>query len=198
MTGYQLRTDPNLHTNSKTVAGAINEVKSSADSALSKADTNATSITNITNGNTEVEKATNVTTNINGKAISSIFESNGTTVKEATHATSANSATTATTANKVANALTINGQLGSDATSVVYDGSAAKSLRFNSNDFQLDTNGYIQTKTTGVTAGTYSVVTVDAKGRATAGGQIIEWGTSGQTTPTSNLVVGGLFMKLKQ
>ena len=51
---------------------------------------------------------------------------------------------------------------------------------------------------TGVTAGTYSVVTVDAKGRATAGGQIIEWGTSGQTTPTSNLVVGGLFMKLKQ
>lgn len=198
LTGYQLRTDPNLHTNSKTVAGAINEVKSSADSALSKADTNATSITNITNGNTEVGKATNVTTNINGKAISSIFESNGTTVKEATHATSANSATTATTANKVANALTINGQLGSDATSVVYDGSAAKSLRFNSNDFQLDTNGYIQTKTTGVKAGTYSALTVDAKGRATAGNQIIEWGTSGQTTPTSNLVVGGLFMKLKQ
>lgn len=198
LTGYQLRTDPNLHTNSKTVAGAINEVKSSADSALSKADTNATSITNITNGNTEVGKATNVTTNINGKAISSIFESNGTTVKEATHATSANSATTATTANKVANALTINGQLGSDATSVVYDGSEAKSLRFNSNDFQLDTTGYIQTKTTGVKAGTYSALTVDSKGRATAGNQIIEWGTSGQTTPTSNLVVGGLFMKLKQ
>ena len=47
----------------------------------------------------------------------------------------------------------------------------------------------------GVTAGTYSVVTVDAKGRATAGTQLIEWGTSGQTTP-SNLAVGGLFMEL--
>lgn len=196
LTGYQLRTDPNLHTNSKTVVGAINEVKSTADSALSKANTNATSITNITNGTTEVGKATNVTTNINGKAISSIFESNGTTVKEATHATSANSATTATTANKVANALTINGQLGSDATSVVYDGSAAKSLRFNSNDFQLDTNGYIQTKTTGVKAGTYSALTVDAKGRATAGGQMQEYGTSGQTTPSASLAVNGTFWQL--
>ena len=47
----------------------------------------------------------------------------------------------------------------------------------------------------GVTSGTYSVVTVDAKGRATAGTQLIEWGTSGQTTP-SNLAVGGLFMQL--
>lgn len=196
LTGYQLRTDPNLHTNSKTVVGAINEVKSTADSALSKANTNATSITNITNGTTEVGKATNVTTNINGKAISSIFESNGTTVKEATHATSANSATTATTANKVANALTINGQLGSDATSVVYDGSAAKSLRFNNNDFQLDTNGYIQTKTTGVKAGTYTVLTVDAKGRATAGGQMQEYGTSGQTTPSASLAVNGTFWQL--
>ena len=138
---YQTRNDNSLNTASKTVVGAINEVKSTADSALSKANTNATSITNITNGTTEAGKATNVTTNINGKAISSIFESNGTTVKEATHATSANSATTATTANKVANALTINGQLGLDATSVVYDGSEAKSLRFNSADFQLDTTG---------------------------------------------------------
>ena len=47
----------------------------------------------------------------------------------------------------------------------------------------------------GVTAGTYSVVTVDAKGRATAGTQLIEWGTTGQTSP-SNLAVGGLFMQL--
>ena len=38
---------------------------------------------------TTVKNATNVTTNINGKAISSIFESNGTTVKNATNATNA-------------------------------------------------------------------------------------------------------------
>ena len=49
---------------------------------------------------------------------------------------------------------------------------------------------------TGVNAGTYSAVAVDAKGRVTAGSQIIEWGTSGQTLPTSNLAVGGLFFAL--
>lgn len=48
---------------------------------------------------------------------------------------------------------------------------------------------------TGVTAGTYSVVTVDAKGRVTAGGQVIEVGTSGQDTPSESLAVGGIFFK---
>jgi hypothetical protein len=43
---------------------------------------------NIDMANNAVDAA-NVTTNINNKAISSIFESNGTTVKEATHAESA-------------------------------------------------------------------------------------------------------------
>lgn len=38
---------------------------------------------------TAADEATNVKTNINGKAINSIFESNGTTVKEATHAAAA-------------------------------------------------------------------------------------------------------------
>ena len=49
---------------------------------------------------------------------------------------------------------------------------------------------------TGVTAGTYSAVSVDAKGRVTAGSQIIEWGTSDQTVPSNNLAVGGLFFAL--
>lgn len=49
---------------------------------------------------------------------------------------------------------------------------------------------------TGIPAGTYSVLTVDAKGRATAGGQIIEFGTAGQTTPSASLAVGGLFFEL--
>ena len=48
----------------------------------------------------------------------------------------------------------------------------------------------------GVTAGTYSAVQVDAKGRVTAGNQIIEWGSSGQKTPTADLAVGGLFFEL--
>lgn len=46
----------------------------------------------------------------------------------------------------------------------------------------------------GVTAGTYSAVKVNAKGLVTEGGQFIEIGTAGQTTPSENLVVGGLFL----
>lgn len=45
------------------------------------------------------------------------------------------------------------------------------------------------------TPGTYSVVTTDAKGRVTAGGQILEVGTDGQTAPSSSLAIGGIFFK---
>lgn len=48
----------------------------------------------------------------------------------------------------------------------------------------------------GVAAGTYSAVAVDAKGRVTAGSQIVEWGAKGQTQPSANLAVGGLFFML--
>lgn len=48
----------------------------------------------------------------------------------------------------------------------------------------------------GVAAGTYSAVAVDAKGRVTAGNQIVEWGAKGQTQPSANLAVGGLFFML--
>lgn len=48
----------------------------------------------------------------------------------------------------------------------------------------------------GVTAGTYSAVTVDAKGRATSGYQSLEYGSkSGTNTPSNNLVTGGLFFE---
>mgnify|MGYP004644012221 FL=1 len=50
---------------------------------------------------------------------------------------------------------------------------------------------------TGVTAGSYSAVTVDAKGRVTAGGKSIEFGTAGQTAPSNDLMVGGLFFELQ-
>lgn len=44
-------------------------------------------------------------------------------------------------------------------------------------------------------AGTYSVVTTDAKGRVTKGGQIIEVGTTGQQQPSEALAIGGIFFK---
>lgn len=48
---------------------------------------------------------------------------------------------------------------------------------------------------TGVSAGTYTAVTVDTKGRVTNGGMIIEVGSQSQSTPSSSLAVGGLFFK---
>lgn len=58
--------------------------------AVGNAIASKTSVDNIVNGTTPAANATNVTTNINGKAISTIFESNGTTVKNATNATNVN------------------------------------------------------------------------------------------------------------
>lgn len=49
----------------------------------------------------------------------------------------------------------------------------------------------------GIAAGTYTALTVDAKGRATAGGTATEFGTSGQTTPSADLMVNGLFFELQ-
>lgn len=48
---------------------------------------------------------------------------------------------------------------------------------------------------TGIVPGTYSAITVDAAGRATAGAQMIEVGASGATTPSANLAIGGIFFK---
>lgn len=48
----------------------------------------------------------------------------------------------------------------------------------------------------GVTAGTYSAVSVNAKGLVTDGAQLIEVGDkTGTNTPTTNLVIGGIFFK---
>ena len=105
---------------------------------------------------------------------------NGTTaVAKATNATNANKANKA---DQLVTARTIS--LSGDATgSISFDGSSNKTLN-------------VTLANSGVTAGTYSVVTVDAKGRATSGGQIIEVGAANQTTPSSSLAVGGIFFKV--
>ena len=84
--------------------------------------------------------------------------------------------------NQLVTARTIS--LSGDATgSISFDGSSNKTLN-------------VTLANSGVTAGTYSVVTVDAKGRATSGGQIIEVGGASQTTPSASLAVGGIFFKV--
>lgn len=198
---------------------------SNADSALSKANANATEIANIKNGTngtkvkyaehadtadsatsagsaTSATTAKNVSETINNHAISYIFEDDGVTAKWATHATAASS---------VEGSLYIG--YGYNKQRVEYTGSSGVDLKFSSDDFNIaiDNNpsgiglGFSEevslkdtgVKPTGVTVEQYSAVKVDAKGRVTAGGQSIEWGTSGQTTPSGDLMIGGLFMELQ-
>ena len=153
--------------------------------------------------------ATNVTTNINGHAISTIFETNGTTVKNATHATEADTADDATNVTGSINDVAIatifetNGSTVKNAThSTTADRlSTARNISLSGDvsgttSFNGSQNVTITASLANVgTAGTYSVVTTDAKGRVTAGGQIIEVGTTGQDAPSASLAVGGLFFK---
>lgn len=84
---------------------------------------------------------------------------------------------------------------------VDYDGSISKTINFAPTTFDYSTatsaNMEIDLRNTGVTAGSYSAVTVDAKGRVKAGGKSVEWGTTGQTAPSDDLMVGGLFFQLQ-
>lgn len=151
------------------------------------------------------DSATNVTTNINGKAITSIFETNGTTVKNATHATSADSATTAGTASKLAHSLGVSGQKAASSTTTTeqFDGSATKIIAMDTDDFSVDSATAAGTtmincalRNTGVTAGVYTAVQVDAKGRATAGQQAFAVIGPNDDIP-SNVVIGGFVLRTK-
>lgn len=115
----------------------------------------------------------------------------------------------ATNADKVANSFDIYFKYA--PTNVTYekvisfDGSKQTRISFSGNDFYnysiVGDSGYsgnqIGLTRTGVKVGSYSAVNVDEKGRVTAGGKSIEWGTSGQTAPSDDLMVGGLFFELQ-
>ena len=80
------------------------------------------------------------------------------------------------------------------------EGSAESDLSGNVSIATTIADGSVTTaklSTTGITAGTYTALTVDNKGRATAGGTSTEFGTSGQTEPSANLMVNGLFFELQ-
>lgn len=112
-------------------------------------------------------------------------------------------ADTATTASKVANQLTITLTDDMGGHIVKYDGSKSQTLNFIPTTFKFTRATTtspmdIDLRDTGVSANYYySAVIVDTKGRVTAGGQSIEWGTSGQTEPSGELMPGGLFFELQ-
>lgn len=156
-TTYQTKTDSTLETTSKTVVGAINEVKGTSDSALSKANANTTEISNLKNGTTKVKKAE--------------------------------------TADKVANKLTV----GNGTTSAQFDGSAAKNVTLGTSDFSVsETSGTLSVglSNTGVKAGTYTALAVNAKGRVIDGGRAIAFIGKDDPIP-SDVMVNGLIFRAK-
>lgn len=156
-TTYQTKTDNTLETTSKTVVGAINEVKGTADSALSKSNANATEISNLKNGTTKAKKAE--------------------------------------TADKVENKLTV----GNGTTSVQFDGSAAKNVTLDTSDFSVsETSGTLSVglSNTGVKAGTYTALAVNAKGRVIDGGRAIAFIGKDDPIP-SDVMVNGLMFRAK-
>lgn len=156
-TTYQTKTDNTLGTTSKTVVGAINEVKGTADNALSEANANTTEIANIKNGTTKAKKAE--------------------------------------TADKVVNKLTV----GNGTTSVQFDGSAAKNVTLGTSDFSVsETSGTLSVglSNTGVTAGEYTAIKVDGKGRATAGGKAFAFIEAGAAIP-DDVMIGGIVFEAK-
>lgn len=120
------------------------------------------------------------------------------------NAVNADTATNADTAGKVANTLKVAVPATQTTAGflVDYDGSISKTINFAPTTFTAshDTpaNMEIDLKDTGVSANYYySAVIVDKKGRVTAGGQSIEWGASGVSTPSDDLMPGGLFFELQ-
>lgn len=194
---------------------------SNADSALAKANANATEIANIKNGTngTKVKyaehadtadsatSATNVSKTINNKEINSIFETDGVTAKNATHAGSADEATNARSADVVANRLTVSGQdsLGRE-TKVEYDGAVAKEVAFNTADFTGSeaANKYsVELKTVYLNEahietveGTYTAVHVNSKGVVQTGGRSIAFIEANENIP-ADVMIGGLVFRKK-
>lgn len=167
---------------------ALGETSSTAY-AGDKGKANADNIANIISGTTKVGAAS--------KADS------------ATNADKATNATNAQTAGKLNNALTFmyHTSPGSSKGFLYYDGEERatpngdkrSTLEFGY-DFDISIPGLypeVSLRDTGVTKGSYSAVTVDEKGRVTAGGKSIEWGTAEQTAPSNDLMVGGLFFQLQ-
>lgn len=183
LSGYQTKTDNSLATTDKTVVGAINEVKTTADAAKK----------DVTELRSEVEDIQDGTTKVG----------------HATLADTATTATNATTATSVKERLTIrtsyeNGQ----NLDLTYDGSAAKLLQLSGADFVGTGTGAgtsarnIALKNVMGTAQLspttdYTAFRADYKGRITAVGQSQEFGTSGQTTPSDKLMVNGIFWELQ-
>lgn len=179
-------------------------VASNASSALSKANANATEISTIKT--TYQTKTDNTLATTSKKVVGAINEVKGTADSalskanaNATEISNLKNGTTkakkAETADKVENKLTV----GNGTTSVQFDGSAAKNVTLGTSDFSVsETSGTLSVglSNTGVKAGTYTALAVNAKGRVIDGGRAIAFIGKDDPIP-SDVMVNGLIFRAK-
>lgn len=179
-------------------------VASNASSALSKANANATEISTIKT--TYQTKTDTSLTTADKTVVGAINEVKGTAdsalsgaTTNATELANIKNGTTkakkAETADKVVNKLTV----GNGTTSVQFDGSAAKNVTLGTSDFSVsETSGTLSVglSNTGVTAGEYTAIKVDGKGRATAGGKAFVFIEAGAAIP-DDVMIGGIVFEAK-
>lgn len=189
---YQTKTDNNLATANKTVVGAINEVRTIAKDAKSQSDTNANAISNIVNNGVSKADTANVA-NKTKQSLRFYTETDSPSPYDAIFDGSVDA--------KVYAGYGIEIQTGGAGTNIVY-------IRISDN-FEVETprivNGAVTDDKlatvpglTGVnTTAQYSAVKVNTKGRVTAVGYSHEFGTSGQKTPSENLMLNGIFWELQ-
>lgn len=162
---------------------AVSEIQSKntqQDTAISTAQGAAEAAQTAADTADDKAEAAQATADANETSIANIV-SGTTTVAKATTADTATNATNASVAAKLATARNI---------SLTGDGTATLSF-----DGSQNASGALTLANSGVSAGSYSAVTVDVKGRVTAGAQLVEVGTTGQSEPSATLAVGGIFFK---
>lgn len=164
----------------QTTVGEIEEKNTTQDEAISTAQSTAEGAASAASAAQSTADNAASSASTNATAIENIVDGT-TTVAKATAADSATTATSSGTADKLSTARNIS--MTGDATgTVAFDGSADAPIT-------------VTLSNSGVTAGSYSAVTVDKKGRVTAGAQMIEVGETAQDTPSATLAVGGIFFK---
>lgn len=179
-------------------------VASNASSALSKANANATEISTIkATYQTKTDNTLKTTdkavvgaiNEVKGTADSALSKANANATEISNLKNGTTKAKKAETADKVANKLTV----GNGTTSVQFDGSAAKNVTLGTSDFSVsETSGTLSVglSNTGVAAGTYTALAVNAKGRVTAGGRAIAFIGKDDPIP-SDVMVNGLIFRAK-
>lgn len=179
-------------------------VASNASSALSKANANSTEISTIkATYQTKTDNTLKTTdktvagaiNEVKGTADSALSKANANATEISNLKNGTTKAKKAETADKVENKLTV----GNGTTSVQFDGSAAKNVTLGTSDFSVsETSGTLSVglSNTGVKAGTYTALAVNAKGRVIDGGRAIAFIGKDDPIP-SDVMVNGLIFRAK-